>query len=116
MPTIKLTGSGGAEGGGGGGGGAGESKMERLWHQVLRNPNPSTIRTFKELFDVADPSQTLFPSGAKAGTGTKANSSQNQMHRALLQHVQKLQRAVQQSAHTRSGAVRVARAHGDVQR
>ncbi|MHB1643060.1 MAG: lysozyme family protein [Acidithiobacillus sp.] len=38
------------------------------------------------------------------------------MHRALLQHVQKLQRAVQQSAHTRSGAVRVARAHGDVQR
>jgi hypothetical protein len=115
MAGIKISGKGGA-GGAEGGGGAGESKFERLWHQVLRNPNPSTIRTFKELFSVADPSQTLFPNGNTAGTGTKANSPQNQMHRALLQHVQKLQSAVQQSSHSRSGAVRVARAYGNTQR
>ena len=48
-----------------GAGGKGESELERLWHAVLRSPKPYTMRTFKELFDVADPSQTLF---AKGGT------------------------------------------------
>ena len=63
MPGIRIkNGKGGA---GGGAGGKGESELERLWRAVLRNPSPSVIRTFKELFDVADPSQTLF---AKGGT------------------------------------------------
>ena len=64
MPGIRIKNGKGGEGSGGAGG-KGETELERLWHAVLRSPNPSTIRTFKELFDVADPSQTLF---AKGGT------------------------------------------------
>ena len=111
--TINMTGKPTA---GGGGKGGGESKFERLWHQVLRDPNPSTIRTFKELFDVADPSQTLFGGGKGAGTGTAVNDPATKLHRALLNHEAKLQRMIQTAAHTRAGASRVAHQNLNVQR
>ncbi len=110
--TINMSG----KPGGGAGGGGGESKFERLWHQVLRDPNPSTIRTFKELFDVADPSQTLFGGGKGAGTGTAVNDPATKLHRALLNHEAKLQRMIQTAAHTRTGASRVAQQNMRVQR
>ncbi len=110
--TINMSG----KPGGGDGGGGGESKFERLWHQVLRDPNPSAIRTFKELFDVADPSQTLFGGGKDAGTGTTTNDPVTKLHRALLNHEAKLQRMIQTAAHTRTGASRVAQQNMRVQR
>jgi len=86
--TINMTGKPTA---GGGGKGGGESKFERLWHQVLRDPNPSTIRTFKELFDVADPSQTLFGGGKGAGTGTAGNATGKRGEGLVRSHDRRLQ-------------------------
>ncbi len=107
--TGKPTAGGGRKGGG-------ESKFERLWHQVLRDPNPSTIRTFKELFNVADPSQTLFGGGKGAGTGVTVGNLAAKLHKALLNHEARLQRMIQTSAHTQVGASRIAQQNLNVQR
>ncbi|WP_312283346.1 hypothetical protein [Candidatus Igneacidithiobacillus taiwanensis] len=111
MPGIRIKNGKGGEGGGGAGG-KGESELERLWHAVLRSPNPSTIRTFKELFDVADPSQTLFAGGAMAGTGTTKASSQ--MNNALLRHLSKLETQIKAGATTARSRRSIENTHAKV--
>ena len=110
MPGIRIKNGKGGEGGAAGG--KGETELERLWRAVLHNPNPSTIRTFKELFDVADPSQTLFAGGSMAGTGTTKASSQ--MNNALLRHLNKLETQIKAGATTARSRRSIENTHAKV--
>lgn len=96
MAAVKITGKGG---GGDAGGGQGRSRLEQLFDEFLRRPSPATARLFKEMLDVADPSQTLFGGDSKTGA-----ANQQAFTRSLHTHIARLHRQAQQPVGVRNAA------------
>ncbi|MDA8120112.1 MAG: hypothetical protein M0Z85_08765 [Gammaproteobacteria bacterium] len=108
MARIKITGS--RVGGSGGGEGEGKSRLEQLFDDFLKRPNPATARLFKEMLDVADPSQQLFGGNSKTGV-----SNQKAAQRALTSQVTRLHRQMQGGAGSSRSAAGVRRQYQNIQ-